>query len=108
MNNNNKLYLTVAEAAEMTGLSKAYIREILNRGKIDKSIKLKGTKVGKEWRIDTQSIYEYLGIQKSIISYEKELYIKDLENQIEVYKGQIYQFKNIIEVLHNSLSGINI
>ena len=53
MNENKKLYSTVAE---MTGLSQAYIRELLNRGKIDKSIKIKGTKAGKEWRIDTQSV----------------------------------------------------
>lgn len=107
MNNNNKLYSTVAEAAEMTGLSKAYIREILNRGKIDKSIKLKGMKAGKEWRIDTQSIYEYLGVQKSITDYEKELYIKDLENRIEVYKNQIDQFKNMIGALNNLLYVMN-
>ena len=41
MNNNNKLYSTVAEAAEMTGLSQAYIRELLNRGKMAKNTKLK-------------------------------------------------------------------
>lgn len=108
MNNSNKLYSTVAEAAEMTGLSEGYIRELLNRGKIDKNIKLKGIKAGKEWRIDTQSIYEYLGMQKTSTDYEKELYIKDLEKQIKVYKGQIDKFKNIIEVLHNSLVIINI
>lgn len=99
MNNNNKLYSTVAEAAEMTGLSKAYIREILNRGKIDKSIKLKGTKVGKEWRIDIHSIYEYLGIQKSITDYEKELHIKELENQIRIYKGQLEYLKGALQML---------
>ncbi|MBE6048602.1 MAG: hypothetical protein E7213_09425 [Clostridium sp.] len=42
MNKNNKLYSTVAEAAEMMAVSRAYVRELLNRGKVDKSIKIKG------------------------------------------------------------------
>jgi len=42
MNKNNKLYSTVAEAAEMMAVSRAYARELLNRGKVDKSIKIKG------------------------------------------------------------------
>lgn len=103
MNNNNKLYSTVAEAAEMTGLSEGYIRELLNRGKIDKNIKLKGIKAGKEWRIDTQSIYEYLGIQKTSTDYEKDLYIQHLEMKIEQYKDQINQFKNALILINNCL-----
>lgn len=103
MNNNNKLYSTVAEAAEMTGLSQAYIRELLNRSKLDKSIKLKGAKAGKEWRIDTQSIYEYLGVQKANAEYTKDLYIKELEKQIEIYKGQINHFKSVLGILYNIL-----
>lgn len=103
MNNNNKLYSTVAEAAEMTGLSQAYIRELLNRGKIDKNIKLKGIKAGKEWRIDTQSIYEYLGIQKTSTDYEKDLYIQHLEMKIEQYKDRINQFKNALILINNCL-----
>lgn len=103
MNNNNKLYSTVAEAAEMTGLSEGYIRELLNRGKIDKNIKLKGIKAGKEWRIDTQSIYEYLGIHKTSTDYEKDLYIQHLEMKIEQYKDQINQFKNALILINNCL-----
>ena len=103
MNNNNKLYSTVAEAAEMTGLSQAYIRELLNRGKMDKNTKLKGIKAGKEWRIDTQSIYEYLGIQKTSTDYEKDLYIQHLEMKIEQYKDQINQFKNALILINNCL-----
>ena len=103
MNNSNKLYSTVAEAAEMTGLSQAYIRELLNRGKIDKNTKLKGIKAGKEWRIDTQSIYEYLGMQKTSTDYEKDLYIQHLEMKIEQYKDQINQFKNALILINNCL-----
>lgn len=97
MNENKKLYSTVAE---MTGLSQAYIRELLNRGKIDKSIKIKGTKAGKEWRIDTQSVYEYLGVQKSTMNYEKDLHIKELENQIRIYKGQLEYLKGVLQMIN--------
>ena len=76
-------WLTTEEAAERTGHSPAYIREILNRAQYDKSIKLRGTKCGKEWRIDEKSVNEYLGIDINEKDYKKDLYIKELEGKVK-------------------------
>lgn len=94
---NRKAYSTVAEAAEIMGVTAAYVREILNRAKVDDTIKLKGTKLGKQWRIDTQSIYEYMGIQTS--DSDKDAYIKELERQVKYYNGQLDHFKNILNMI---------
>ena len=55
-----KEYYTVKDAAEKLGVTPEYVREILKRGQIDNSIKLKGNKVGKEWRINQSSVNAFL------------------------------------------------
>ena len=55
----NRNWLTTDEAANYLGVTPAYVRELLNRGQYDSSIKLKGTKCGKEWRIDRKSAVSY-------------------------------------------------
>ena len=59
----NRNWLTTDETADYLGVTPAYVRELLNRGQYDSSIKLKGTKCGKEWRIDRKSVNDYLGIE---------------------------------------------
>ena len=49
-------FITVKETAERLGVTAAYVRELLNRGQYDRSIKLKGKKVGREWRVDPKSV----------------------------------------------------
>ena len=67
-----KQYKTVPEAAQQLGVTNEYVRELLNRAQHDKSIKLKGTKVGKEWRIDPKSINDFLGIDRDEESFSQE------------------------------------
>lgn len=97
---NSKVYATSAEAAEKLGVTPEYIRELLNRGQYDKSIKLRGTKIGKEWRIDPKSINEYLGIDADEESYKKDLYIKELEGKVKAFEIQINSFKTVALSLH--------
>lgn len=104
MNNNNKLYSTVAEAAEMMGVSCSYIRELLNRAKTDSMIKLKGKKVGKEWRIDTKSINDQLGINITDTDFEKDLYIQKLEEKIKIYEIKLDSIKALIGSASNMLN----
>jgi|GEM_PF-1388456 hypothetical protein len=96
-----KPYATVKEAAQKEGLTEAYIRERLIRARNDKSIKLRGTKVGKEWRIDPKSIDEDLGIEINEESYKKDLYIKELEGKVKTYQMQLQAFKSVANSLNN-------
>lgn len=100
-----KEYATVDEAAERIGVSKCYIRELLNRAQIDKTIKLRGSKCGKEWRIVLKSIDEYLGIERSEEDYKKDLRIKELEGQIKTYEVQIQSFKALATTLQSLIGG---
>ncbi|MDU4479721.1 helix-turn-helix domain-containing protein [Clostridium sp.] len=101
----NKIYSTVHEVAEKLGVTEAYVRELLNRGKIDKTIKLRGTKIGKEWRIDSKSINEYLGIEIDEKEYKKDLYIKELEGKVKALEIKIKSFKTVADSL-NQIIGV--
>jgi len=96
-----KGWSTVKEAAEKIGVTEAYIREILNRGQYDKSIKLKGTKIGKEWRVNYQSINDFLGINVDEESYKKDLEIAQLRGKIKSYEIQLQAFKSVASSLNN-------
>ncbi len=94
-------YATVKEASEKLGVTEAYVREILNRAQYDKSIKLKGTKIGKEWRVDSKSINEFLGINIDEKDYKKDVYIKELEGKVKTLETQIQAFKSVASSLNN-------
>lgn len=98
---NSKDWSTVNEAAEKTGHTPAYIRELLIKAQYDNSIKLKGVKCGKEWRINSKSVNEYLGINIDEERYKKDLYIKELEGKINAYEIQFEAFKQVAGSLNN-------
>lgn len=106
MNKQNKQVSTVTEAADIMGVTPAYVRDILNRAKADDTIKIKGTKIGKAWRIDTQSIYEYLGLANRNSNFEKDEYIRTLERQVQTYMCEVEQYKNRLNMIL-SLATIN-
>lgn len=92
---------TVEETAERLGITKSYTRELLNRSQYDDSIKLKGTKIGKEWRVDSKSINDFLGINVDEEDYKKDLYIKELEGRLKTLETQVQAFKSIAISLNN-------
>lgn len=98
-------WTTVKEAAEKIGVTEAYIREILNRAQYDKSIKLKGTKIGKEWKVSYKSINDFLGINIDEESYKKDLYIKELEGKVNAYEIQVNSFKTLALTLQQLIGG---
>ncbi|WP_195949305.1 helix-turn-helix domain-containing protein [Clostridium saudiense] len=98
----NRNWLTTEETAKYLGVTPAYVRELLNRGQYDSSIKLKGTKCGKEWRIDRNSVNDYLGISIDENNYKKDLYIKELEGKVQLYKTKLQAF----EALAITLQGL--
>ena len=100
-----KLWLNTDEAAECIGTSPAYVRELLNRAEHDKTIKLKGTKCGKEWRINAKSVNEYLGISFDEESYKKDLYIKELEGKVKAYEIKISAFETLAITLQGLIGG---
>lgn len=98
-------WTTVKEAAEKIGVTEAYVREILNRAQYDKSIKLKGTKVGKEWKVSYKSINDFLGINIDEESYKKDLYIKELEGKVKAYEIKIQAFETVATSLQGLIGG---
>jgi len=98
-----KEWLTTDEAAEKTGHTSAFIRELLNRAQYDKTIKLRGRKCGKEWRIDAKSVNEYLGIEVSEEDHKKDLYIKELEGKVRAYEIKLNAFEALAITLQNLL-----
>jgi excisionase family DNA binding protein len=46
-------WVTIAEAAALSGYSPAYVRQLANRGRID------GHKVGRDWLIERESLEAY-------------------------------------------------
>lgn len=101
MSNIAKPYKTVPEAAQQLGVTNEYVRELLNRAQIDNSIKLKGTKIGKEWRIIPKSINDFLGIDRDEESYKKDLEIAELRGKIKSYEIQLQAFKSVASSLNN-------
>lgn len=99
----NRNWLTTDEAAEYLGVTSAYVRELLNRGQYDSSIKIRGTKCGKEWRIDRKSVNDYLGISIDENNYKKDLYIKELEGKVELYKTKLQAFEALAVTLQGLL-----
>lgn len=97
----SKDWSTVNEAAEKTGHTPAYIRELLIKAQYDNSIKLKGVKCGKEWRINSKSINEYLGIDIDEESYKKDLEIAELKGKLKSYEMQLQAFKSVASSLNN-------
>lgn len=95
----NRNWLTTDETADYLGVTPAYVRELLNRGQCDSSIKLKGTKCGKEWRIDRKSVNDYLGISIDENNYKKDLYIKELEGKVQLYKTKLQAFEALAVTL---------
>lgn len=100
-----KQWSTTEEAAERIGVSSGYVRELLNRAQYDKTIKLKGTKCGKEWRVLNKSIDEFLGIEVSKEDYKKDLYIKELEGKVKAYEIKLNAFEALAITLQGLLGG---
>lgn len=85
-----KSWYSVEEVAELLGVSKQTIRDKLSTKEI------KGSKVGREWRILKDEVNSILGI--SSID-EKDRYIKELENKIKYLTLQNETFKDIAKTL---------
>lgn len=102
----NRCWLTTEEVAECTGHTSAYVRELLNRAQYDSSIKLKGTKCGKEWRIDSKSVNDYLGISIDENNYKKDLYIKELEGKVKLYETKLQAFETLAVTLQGLVGNI--
>lgn len=84
-------WYSVSEVAEILGVSKQTVREML----ITK--KLPGTKAGREWRILKKDVQSFLGISEN--ANEKDLYIKELEAKVKYLTLQNEAFKNIANSL---------
>lgn len=68
-----KEMLNVKEASEIANVTIGHFRELIRLKKIN------AIKVGKEWRVSREELNNYLGVKTDIKSFERELYIKELE-----------------------------
>lgn len=87
--------LDVEEAASIANLTVDHLRELLRQGR------LKGIKTGRKWRISKEELNNYLGIKTDIKSFEKDLYIKELESENRELKLKLNIAKSNIENLLN-------
>lgn len=91
----NKEMLTVEEFSQKANITLTYARQLLREEKI------KGIKVGKEWRIYREEANKYLGIAGDYENMEMQLYIKELEAKVKNFEIQITTFRNIVGTLEN-------
>ena len=82
-----KEWCSVEEASELLGVSKQTVRDNLSTKKI------KGNKVGREWRIPKTELDLALGIERK--DDKKDMYIRELEEEIKYLRLQNETFKNI-------------
>jgi len=85
--------LDVEEAAEVANLTVPHLRELLRQGKV------KGIKTGRKWRISKEELNNYLGIKTDTKSFEREMYIKELESENKELKLKLTVAKSSIENL---------
>ena len=85
--------LDVEEAAEVANLTVPNLRELLRQGKV------KGIKTGRKWRISKEELNNYLGIKTDTKSFEREMYIKELESENKELKLKLTVAKSSIENL---------
>jgi excisionase family DNA binding protein len=58
MTDGNMEWITLAQAAEISGFSRGHLRLLLRQGK------LKGTKLGRDWLTTKAAIREYLAMER--------------------------------------------
>ena len=95
MNDYKKKMLSVEEFSQKGNITVTYARQLLREGKI------RGVKLGKEWRVDNKEVDIYLGITTDIEIVRKDMYIKELETKLKNYEMQINTFRNIVGTLGN-------
>lgn len=89
-------WYTVEEVSNLLGISKYTVREKLSTKEI------KGTKVGREWRILKDEVNSILGIATKVD--KKDEYIKELEAKVKYLTLQNETFKNIANSLVSVIS----
>ncbi|MEQ8156668.1 MAG: helix-turn-helix domain-containing protein [Clostridiaceae bacterium] len=90
MNEKSLTYKT-AEVAELIGKPVTTVTMLIRQGK------LKAAKAGKEYLIEKAEVNRYLGIESNEDLLKKDLYIKELESQIKVYKIKIDTMENLLK-----------
>lgn len=91
--------LGVEEAAKIANLTEDHLRELLRLGKI------KATKAGRMWRISKDDLNDYLGIKSDAKSFEREIYIKELESENKSLKLKLKLIEsnltNMVGIMQN-------
>ncbi len=90
--------LDVESAAKIANLTQDHLRDLLRLGRV------KGIKTGRQWKIAREDLNNYLGIKTDIKSFEREIYIKELENENKELKLKLDLAKNNISNLLNMIN----
>ena len=93
----SKEMINVEDVSKFTNFKESYVRQLLREGKI------KGIKVGKEWRIHKKELYDFLGVETDIEMVEKEVYIKELQAQVSSYKTKLQAMEGLVNGIYNIL-----
>jgi len=79
------------EVAELIGKPVTTVTMLIRQGK------LKAAKAGKEYLIEKAEVNRYLGIESNEDLLKKDIYIKELESQIKVYKIKLDTMENLLK-----------
>ena len=68
-------WVTIAQAAEIAGYSRAYVRQLANRGRID------ARKVGRDWLVDRAGLEAYRQQMEALGPGKHDPWREDLASQ---------------------------
>ena len=92
---NEKTILKLKEISEKYDIPVNRLTSAIRQGK------LKAVKSGNEYVVTLTEIHNYLGIETTSESFEREIYIKELESKIKNYEIQMNAIRNCVTMIDN-------
>lgn len=95
---NEKTILKLKEISEKYDIPVNRLTSAIRQGK------LKAVKSGNEYVVTLTEIHSYLGIETTSESFEREIYIKELESKIKNYEILMESIKNCVTMIDNAVA----
>lgn len=87
--------LTVSEFSKLANITEQHARLLIRQGKIP------AKKVGKEYRLNKNDIYDYLNIKTDVGKVEEQMKIAKLESELKLYKSKFNIMQDMVNTLQN-------
>lgn len=89
-------FLDTKQAADLLGVTSAYVREMINKGEI------KAKKIGNSFRIPKEEVNKILGISEKE-EQSKDLLIAELKNKVEHLEMKLTMVANLLNTINSSI-----